>query len=411
MKPAKKLSPDCGTDVSAVESPPGRQCHSAADMSPKARRYLTSLSGTMRFALGDEAVAYGALFAGCTFFAGYPITPASEVAETMSRELPSVDGYYVQFEDEIGSIAALIGAARAGAKTMTATSGPGFSLMQENIGYAVMTETPCVIVNVQRSGPSTGQATKPAQGDILQARWGTHGDHEAIALAPNSVQECFDLMLECFNLSERYRHPVIFLPDGEIGHLREKLAFPELDDVRLFPRGGFDPADAPGLIMPMREFGNGEALHVTGSTHKEDGMRDVVSQDVHESLIKRMYDKIDKNRENIIRFEERFMDDAEAVVVCFGATSRPALGAVLRARAAGLKIGYFRLITIWPFCGEQLKRIGDQVRKILVPEMNLGQLAREVERFVNVPVIKMPKIGGVPHLVDEIHESIIREVS
>ena len=189
----------------------------------RARQYLSGLSGQTRFALGDEAVAYGALFAGCTFFGGYPITPASEVAETMARGLPNVDGYYIQFEDEIGSIAAVIGAARAGAKAMTATSGPGFSLMQENIGYAIMTETPCVVVNVQRSGPSTGQATKPAQGDVLQARWGTHGDHEMIALAPNSVQECFDLMIECFNLSERYRHPVIFLADGEIGHLRERL--------------------------------------------------------------------------------------------------------------------------------------------------------------------------------------------
>ncbi len=373
----------------------------------RARQYLSKLSGQMRFALGDEAVAYGALFAGCKFFGGYPITPASEVAETMARELPHVEGYYVQFEDEIGSIAAVIGAARAGAKTMTATSGPGFSLMQENIGYAIMTETPCVVVDVQRSGPSTGQATKPAQGDVMAARWGTHGDHEMIALAPNSVQECFDLMIECFNLSERYRHPVIFLTDGEIGHLREKLLLPDLEDIRLFPRGGFDPADEPGLIKPMQEFGNGESIHITGSTHKEDGMRDVVSQDVHERLITRLYDKIDRNRQNIVRYEERFMEDAEAVVVCFGVASRPALGAVLRARHAGLKVGYFRLITIWPFCGERLADVGRQVRRILVPEMNLGQIAREVERFVSVPVVRVPKIGGVPHSVEEIHRAIV----
>ncbi|MBU0718718.1 MAG: 2-oxoacid:acceptor oxidoreductase subunit alpha, partial [Planctomycetes bacterium] len=224
---------------------------------------MNTLAGSVRFALGDEAVAYGALFAGCRFFGGYPITPASEVAETLARELPNVDGYYVQFEDEIGSIAAVIGAARAGAKAMTATSGPGFSLMQENIGYAIMTETPCVVVDVQRSGPSTGQATKPAQGDILQARWGTHGDHEMIALAPNSVQECFDLTVECFNLSERYRHPVILLADGEIGHLREKLVIPVVDDVNIFPRAGVDPADEPGLIKPMEEFGQGRAVHIT----------------------------------------------------------------------------------------------------------------------------------------------------
>jgi 2-oxoglutarate ferredoxin oxidoreductase subunit alpha len=375
----------------------------------KARRYLSRLSGEVRFALGDEAAAYGALFAGCTFFGGYPITPASEVAETMARELPHVDGFYVQFEDEIGSIAAVIGAARAGAKAMTATSGPGFSLMQENIGYAVMTETPCVVVDVQRSGPSTGQATKPAQGDVLQARWGTHGDHEMIALAPNSVQECFELMIDCFNLSERYRHPVIFLMDGEIGHLRERLILPDLAQLRLFPRGGFDPADEPGLIKPVQEYGKGQAVHITGSTHREDGMRDVVSQDVHERLITRFYAKIDQNRKNIVRYEERFVEDAEMVAVCFGAASRPTLGAVVRARDQGLKVGYFRLLTIWPFCGERLSAIGKQVKKILVPEMNLGLLAREVERFVNVPVIRVSRIGGVPHSVDEIHTAIVRE--
>jgi len=377
----------------------------------RAEAHLERLSGKVGFALGDEAVAFGALFAGCNFFAGYPITPASEVAETMARELPKVDGYYVQFEDEIGSMAAVIGAARAGAKAMTATSGPGFSLMQENIGYAIMTETPCVIVNVQRSGPSTGQATKPAQGDIMQARWGTHGDHEMIALSPNSVQECCDLMIDCFNLSERYRHPVIFLPDGEIGHLREKLVIPRLEEVDLFPRGGFDPGDAPNLINPWQEYGLGDAVHITGSTHKENGMRDVVSQDVHERLATRLYDKIDRNRKNIIRYEEQFMDDAEVVVVCFGAASRPALGAVRRARDQGHKVGYFRLITIWPFCGGELAAIGKRVKKLLVPEMNLGQLAREVERFVSIPVVRVSKIGGVPHAVDEIHQVIVREMS
>jgi 2-oxoglutarate ferredoxin oxidoreductase subunit alpha len=270
-----------------------------------------------------------------------------------------------------------------------------------------MTETPCVVVDVQRSGPSTGQATKPAQADVLQARWGTHGDHEMIALAPNSVQECFDLMIECFNLAERYRNPAIFLMDGEIGHLRERLALPSLQDVDLFPRGGFDPADEPGLIKPLREYGQGEAVHITGSTHKENGMRDVVSQDVHDSLITRFCAKIDRNRRNIIRYEERFMEDAETAVVCFGAASRPALGAVMRARAEGQRVGYFRMISIWPFCGEKVAEIGGQVKKILVPEMNLGQLAREVERFVSVPVVRVSKIGGVPHSVEEIHRAIV----
>ncbi len=376
----------------------------------RSRGYLDNLSNQVRFALGDEAAAYGALFAGCRFFGGYPITPASEIAETMARELPHVDGYYVQFEDEIASLAAVIGAARAGAKSMTATSGPGFSLMQEHVGYAMMTETPCVVVDVQRSGPSTGQATKPAQGDVYQARWGTHGDHEAIALAPNSVQECFDLMVECFNLSERYRHPVIFLMDGEIGHLREKLVFPNVDKLGLFPRGGFDPEDEAGLTMPMREFGHGESIHITGSTHKENGMRDVVTQSVHENLIGRCCAKIDRNRKNIIRYEQRFMEDAETVVVCFGAASRPALGAVMKARERGLKVGYFRLTTIWPFCGERIAEIGRQVNRVFVPEMSLGQLAREVERFVSIPVTKVPKIGGVPHFVDEIFAALVEDV-
>jgi len=374
-----------------------------------ARRYLQSLARQTRFALGDDAVAYGALFAGCTFFAGYPITPASEIAETMARELPNVDGFYVQFEDEIGSIAAVIGAARAGAKAMTATSGPGFSLMQENIGYAIMTETPCVVVDVQRSGPSTGQATKPAQGDVLQARWGTHGDHEMIALAPASVQECFELTVRCFNLAERYRHPVTLLLDGEIGHLRERLNLPAPDELELFPRGGFHPHDEPGLIRPVVEFGRGEAVHITGSTHREDGMRDIVSPDVHQRLVTRLCAKIERNRQNIIRCEERFLDDAELLVVCFGAPARPALGAVLRARRAGVPVGYLRLITVWPFCGQRLAELGRRVRKVVVPEMNLGQLAREVERFVHVPVVRVPKIGGVPHTIDEIYQAIVKD--
>ncbi len=373
-------------------------------------RYLKELSGEIRFVQGDDAAVYGALYAGCTFFGGYPITPASEVAETMSRELPRVGGYYIQFEDEIASIAAVIGASRAGARAMTATSGPGFSLMQENIGYAVMTETPCVIVDVQRSGPSTGQATKPAQGDILQARWGTHGDHEMIALAPNTVQECFELIIDCFNLAERYRHPVIFLMDGEIGHVREKLVFPDPDAVFRFERGGYDDADEPGLIDPITHLGDGEFIHVTGSTHRPDGMRDVESREVHDTLVRRLCAKIDRNRENIIRYEERFMDDAELAVVCFGAASRPALGAVLAARSRGWRIGYFRMQTIWPFCDERMRLIGRQVRKIVVPEMNLGQLAREVERFVSVPVIRASKIGGVPHTVDEILDVLSMEV-
>ncbi len=378
-------------------------------METQAGSYIKKFENKTLFMLGDEAAAYGALFAGCNFFGGYPITPASEVAEIMARELPNVNGYHIQFEDEIASMGALIGAAWAGGKAMTATSGPGFSLMQENIGYACMTETPCVIVDVQRSGPSTGQATKPAQGDVMQARWGTHGDHEIIALAPSSVQECFDFMVDCFNLSEQYRNPVIFLMDGEIGHLRESLTMPRLSDVKLVerPRAKKDELCFGGkLIPPITEFGKGKFIHVTGSTHKETGMRDVDSQEVHERLVTRIYDKIDSNRDRIIRVEKKFLNDAKIALVSYGATARPSLGAVLRARKKKKKVGFLRLITIWPFPRKDIETLGKQVDYIFVPEMNLGQVSREIERFVDCEVIPVPKIGGILHSIDEIYSKI-----
>ncbi|UCC48127.1 MAG: 2-oxoacid:acceptor oxidoreductase subunit alpha [Gemmatimonadota bacterium] len=362
------------------------------------------------FLLGDEAAAYGALFAGCDFFAGYPITPASEIAEVMSRELPRVDGYYVQMEDEMASLSAVIGAVWAGAKGMTATSGPGFSLMQENIGYAIMTETPCVIIDVQRSGPSTGQATKPAQGDVLQARWGTHGDHEMIALAPSSVQECFDLTVASFNLAEKYRTPVIMLMDGEIGHLRESITFPPFDAVVREERRLAQPGtDCFGgeAIPPMSLFGEGRFIHVTGSTHKASGMRDVQTQAVHEELVTRLCRKIADARAQIARVQEDFVDGAKICVLAYGAAARPALGAVLEARRKGCAVDFLRLITIWPFPEEAVKRLADRVETILVPEMNLGQLAREVERYTSAPVVPVSKIGGVAHTVDEILEAIL----
>lgn len=372
--------------------------------------YLKKFEGKVQFLLGDVACAYGALFAGCNFFGGYPITPASEIAETMSRELPNVNGYFIQLEDEISSIGSIIGAAWAGGKSLTATSGPGFSLMQENIGYAIMTETPCVIVDVQRSGPSTGQATKGAQGDFMQARWGTHGDHEIIALSPNSVQECFDLMIDCFNLSEKYRTPVIFLMDGEIGHLREKIEMPKLEDINLIKRKIAEVDETPfgGKIVPgMIEFGMGRAIHVTGSTHKENGMRDINTQEVHEKLIKRIYQKIETNREKIVKVQNEFLNDAEIAVVSFGATSRPALGSVIKARNEGKKVGFLRLVTVWPFPRKEIIELGKKVDVILVPEMNLGQLSREIERFVDCQVISMPKIGGIVHSISEIYSKIL----
>jgi 2-oxoglutarate ferredoxin oxidoreductase subunit alpha len=372
-------------------------------------RYLKRFSGETKFMQGDAACAYGALYGGCDFFAGYPITPASEIAERLSMELPNVGGYCVQMEDEIASIGAVIGAVWAGARGMTATSGPGFSLMQENIGYAVMTETPCVIVDVQRSGPSTGQATLPAQGDIMQARWGTHGDHEIIALAPSNVQECLNLTADAFNIAEKYRNPVIVLTDGEVGHLREKVTFPDPDDIKLVERrlGNADqPAFGGEIIPPMFEFGHGSFVHVTGSSHKETGMRDVFTQEVHDTLVRRIYSKIDSDREGLARVEEYFMDDAEAAVVCFGVASRPAMGAVLEAREKGIKAGLVRLVIVWPFPRERMRELGRRVKKIFVPEMNLGQLVREIERFVKCEVVPISKIGGVSHRVSEISQVI-----
>ncbi len=379
----------------------------------KRKKYLDTLKNSIGFVQGDEAVAFGALYAGCNFFAGYPITPASEVAELMARELPRVDGYYIQMEDEIASIGAVIGAVWAGGKSMTATSGPGFSLMQENIGYACMTETPCVIVDVQRSGPSTGQATKAAQGDMMQARWGTHGDHEIIALSPNSVQETFNIMIEAFNLSEKYRNPVIVLLDGEIGHIREKITFPEPENIELFERKtSFNIADTfvDERIPPIIEFGMGKNIHVTGSTHRANGMRDVESQEVHDKLIRRIYDKIDSDRDNIVRWEEHFTDDYEVLIVSYGATARPAMGSVLKLRDNGIKAAMLRLITIWPFPDKVIKRLCNKAKFVFVPEMNLGQISREIERFTNTDVIRISKIGGVCHTINEIYNSVVKNL-
>jgi 2-oxoglutarate ferredoxin oxidoreductase subunit alpha len=384
-----------------------------ADSDDLTRRYLASLADEPLYIQGDEAAALGAVVAGCTFFGGYPITPASEVAEVMARELPNVGGSYVQFEDEIASIGAVIGAAWAGARAMTATSGPGFSLMQENIGYACMTETPCVIVDVQRSGPSTGQATLPAQGDVMQARWGTHGDHEMIALAPSSAQECADLMVDCFNLAERYRNPVIFLMDGEIGHLREKVVLPHPDAVvreLRRKRAGDEPVFGGATVPPMCEFGDGGFVHVTGSTHKENGMRDVQTQSVHDRLVRRLVRKIEEARDAIARVDVEPAAGARIGVLAYGGTARPARGAVLRARAEGLAVAWIRPVTIWPFPRRQIAEACRGLDRLLVPEMNLGQLAREIERCVDCEVVPHGKIGGEIHSSQEILAAL-REVA
>ncbi len=368
------------------------------------------------FMQGNEAVAYGALFAGCRFYAGYPITPSSEIAETMARELPKLRGYYLQMEDEIGSIAAMIGASWTGFKVMTATAGPGFSLMQENLGYAVMTETPLVLVDVQRSGPSTGQATKGAQGDFFQARWGTHGDHPIVAVSPVSVEDAFWETVRAFNIAERLRTPVIVLFDGVIAHTREQIRIPDPEDVEITYRRLPENEEEAKLpfgdprgdgVPPMPLFGHGYFTHVTGSTHKENGLRDVYTPEVHDRLVRRIHRKIESHEEEIQKWEEYFTDDMEVLVISWGVSARPSLGAVLKAREEGIKAGLFVPKTVHPFPGKRVRELLKGVRAVLVPEMNLGQLILEVQRYADdVPLRGVNKIGGVPLRVDE----ILREI-
>ena len=356
-------------------------------------------SGTY-FWQGNEACAYGAVVAGCRFFAGYPITPSSEIAEHLSRLLPLVDGVFIQMEDELASINAIIGASWAGAKAMTATSGPGFSLMQESIGYAFMTETPCVIVNVQRAGPSTGQATKAAQGDVMQARWGTHGDHSAIVLSPNSVQEMFEQTIRAFNLAEKYRVPVVVLADEVMGHMREKIHIPPLEKIEVInrktPSKGGDVFFGLKEVAPMPAVGKGFNVAVTGSTHDERGVRFTADPEVHRRLVTNLVKKIEDNKDDIIEVEAYNLEDCEVAVVCFGCTSRTVYEAVEEAEKKGVNVGYLRLKTLWPFPAETVRRLAEHVEKIIVPEMNLKQIFYEVERAAcgKAEVVSVNKIGG-----------------
>ncbi|MCX7702627.1 MAG: 2-oxoacid:acceptor oxidoreductase subunit alpha [Planctomycetota bacterium] len=372
------------------------------------KKFIEELEGRKSFLLGDEACAYGAIYAGCDFFAAYPITPASEIAEKMAEVLPQMGGKFIQMEDELGAISAVIGAVWAGAKGMTATSGPGFSLMQEGIGYGVMTETPFVVVDVQRSGPSTGQATKPSQGDVMQARWGTHGDHNIIALAPWSVEETFYLTVEAFNLAERYRTPVLVLSDGEIGHLREPFVFPKADDIEVENRFYGEPPffGGGGLVPPMSKFGRGDFVHITGSTHKPNGLRDVETQSVHDELVRRLYDKIEKNREKIVKTNLDAQSGSKFGVISYGVSARPSYGAVLQARRKRIKVDFLRLVTLWPFPRNQVREFTKNLRAVLVVEENLGQMVREVERFAQCRVEFFGMIGGRTPSVSEIYSAL-----
>ena len=346
------------------------------------------------FLLGDHACAEGAIFAGCRFFAGYPITPATEIAERMSVRLPQIDGVYIQMEDELASMNAILGASWAGVKSMTATSGPGFSLMMENLGLGIMLETPCVLINVQRGGPSTGLPTMVGQQDMMQARWGSHGDYEIIALSPTSPQDIFDLTVRAFNLSEQYRVPVLVMTDAEVGHMTEKVVIPLQDEVEIINRPQIQKGDVEpdhfriyrdsskgnrDYISPMVAAGEGYRIHVTGLTHDERGYP-VMSAEANEWNVRRLIDKITTHRDEIIQVEEQDIEDAEVVVVSYGISARTSLWPVQQAREEGIRVGFLRLVTVWPFPEERIRQLAKGIRAFVVPEINMGQMIREVER-------------------------------
>jgi len=359
--------------------------------------HLTSGSHFMR---GNEALAEAAIVAGCRFFAAYPITPASEISEHLAKRLPQAGGIMIQMEDEIASLASVIGASWAGAKAMTATSGPGFSLMQENIGYAFMTETPCVIADIQRAGPSTGQATKCGQGDVMQARWGTHGDYASIVLSPNSVQEMFDLTVRAFNLAEEYRTPIILLADEIIAHMSEQIVVPPLEEIAIINRKKPKSTDKAFFggdgVAPMPSVGEGFNVAVTGSTHDESGVRFTADPKIHRVLVTRLVEKIRSNVKLLADFEAVNVDNCEVGVVSYGCASRAVYEAIEMAQDRGIKVGFIRLKTIWPFPEKAVEEMAQKAENIIVLEMNLQQVFFEVQRVVKgaARVTPVNKIGG-----------------
>lgn len=337
---------------------------------------------------GNTAMAHGALAAGCNFFGGYPITPSTEIAEVMAEELPKKGGHFIQMEDEIGGIAAAIGASIAGAKALTATSGPGFSLKQENLGLAYIAEIPIVVVDVMRGGPSTGTPTKISQGDVMQARWGTHGDHATICYSPSSVQECYDLAIKAFNNAERFRQPVLILGDEVVGHMREKVVTKDPSELKLVNRARpsvkpeeftpYKPNPATG-VPEMASFGDGYSWHVTGLTTNEWGFPTNDNAEIEKKNL-RLMSKVDRARDEIVEYEAESMDGASVVVVAYGSVGRSALRAVRDARKEGLAVGYFRPITLWPFPDKELLKAALGAKTVIVPELNCGQMVLEVER-------------------------------
>ncbi len=374
------------------------------------------LAGT-HFLNGDEACAEGALAAGCGLFAGYPITPQSEIAERISYRLPQVGGVFIQMEDEISSMAATLGGAWGGMKAMTATSGPGFSLMMENLGLGMITETPCVVINIQRGGPSTGLPTLVGQADMMQARWGSHGDYGVIALSPSSPQESFELTIRAFNLAETYRLPVLVMSDEVVGHMFERVVIDPDRIERVERRTPAEPPDEFLLYQPgddlvprgMPAFGDGYRVHVTGLTHDERGYP-VIDAETQSRLVPRLKEKIARNADRILEVEEIGLDDADVVIVTYGISARTSLGALQAARDKGLKVGMLRLITVWPFPEARIRELADRVAGFVVPEINLGQIVLEVERAVcrTAQVRSVPHAGGAIHdpatIVDAIEE-------
>ncbi|MGB2987791.1 MAG: 2-oxoacid:acceptor oxidoreductase subunit alpha [Phycisphaerae bacterium] len=366
---------------------------------------------------GDFACGEGAMAAGCRFVGGYPITPSTEVVERIARRFPMMGGTFIQMEDELASMAAVVGASWTGTKSLTVTSGPGFSLMMENIGLGAMMETPCVVVNVQRGGPSTGLPTMTGQADMMQARWGSHGDYELIALSPQSPQEAFDLMIEAFNLSELYRVPVMFMMDECVGHMTEKVVIPPADQIEIVPRKltaqtpeEFLPYRANGKYVPeFARAGDGYRFHTTGLTHDERGYP-VMSAECQEKGVRRLVEKIRNNVDKIVHFEEEDTDGADVVAVTFGITARVARMGIDLARKKGVKVGVIRLIVCWPFPEKRIRELAGKVKAFVVPEINYGQMVLEVERCAGgkAAAILVPHGGGGVHDPNDICEAIVR---
>jgi 2-oxoglutarate ferredoxin oxidoreductase subunit alpha len=373
------------------------------------------LTGT-HYLDGDYACGEGAMAAGCRFVAGYPITPSTEVVERISKRFPMMGGTFIQMEDELASMAAVVGASWTGSKSMTVTSGPGFSLMMENIGLGAMMETPCVVVNVQRGGPSTGLPTMVGQADVMQARWGSHGDYELISLSPQSPQEAFDLTIDAFNLSETYRLPVMFLMDECVGHMTEKVVIPPAEEISVVPRkltdkppGEFQPYRRNGGLVPeFARAGDGYRFHTTGLTHDERGYP-MMSTDCQWKTVGHLVGKIRDNADQIVRFEEEGVDGAEVVVLAYGITARVARMGIEMARNEGVRVGFIRPIVIWPFPERRIRELAPLVKAFVVPEINYGQIVLEVERCAagQAAAVLVPHPGGSVHDPHAICEAIV----